>query len=354
MKNKLTKQSGLKKRDIRQMKRTGNFTLLELLIVVAILAIIAGGMVGSFTNIEENASQAQAARDIAAVDQAIQIHASFESGIPDNVDSLLSITVALAAVDAASTATANGSTVISDVTELSANDAQVAAAIDNRSIEAFTGLNDGGGLAGKVTAQALSENQIDNLLKAGLTTVRYIDRGLDGNNNALAIPTDNVGTIAVFNSVNIANDYGDVDSISIPQNYFEAPRGSSKNRGRGFEVDLDAMGKADASTVNIFAVWGGQVASAPVNTYNNAKVGANPKAVLVAFGLGPNNSLVGKDAKFGLSSGMPYYANVEKNEYNNYIMLVDVEQRPAKVVAIIDSKGDFRAEEFSEYLDQKL
>ena len=51
---------------------------------------------------------------------------------------------------------------------------------------------------------------------------------------------------------------------------------------------------------------------------------------------------------------MPYYANVQKNEYNNYIMLVDVQQRPAKVVAVIDSKGDFRAEEFAEYLDQKL
>ena len=65
------------------------FTLLELLIVVAILAIIAGGVVSSFQNVEENAAQAQAARDIAAVDDGIQKLSAFDSQLPNNVDSLL-------------------------------------------------------------------------------------------------------------------------------------------------------------------------------------------------------------------------------------------------------------------------
>ena len=44
----LKKMLGMKRADIKRMRKSNNFTLLELLIVVAILAIIAGGVVGSF------------------------------------------------------------------------------------------------------------------------------------------------------------------------------------------------------------------------------------------------------------------------------------------------------------------
>ena len=236
---------------------------------------------------------------------------------------------------------------------------RVAAAIDNRSELAFgtvdnatTSTSTGGGLAGKVVAGSLTAAQIDNLDAAGITTIRYIDQAIDDN--------DGTGTsvINVFGTTTTTSGYGDVNNISIPQNYFEAPRGASNNRGRGFEMLLSTVdpndGADDSTGDQVFAIWSGQSSVDPQPNYNTAKLGAKPDAVLVAFGLGPNNTLVGKDAKFGLTSGMPYYANVKKNEYNNYIMLVDVTQRPAKVVAVIDTKGDFRAEEYAEYLDQKL
>ena len=338
------------------MKKTmkkSYFTLLELLIVVAILAIIAGGVVSSFTNIEENAAQSQAARDIAAVDNALQIFAAFESGIPDNVDTLLQSDIS----SATPTADASSGDTFVDVTELGT--VRVASAIDNRSITAFDGSNAGGGLAGKVTPRFLTTQQVENLQDAGLSTVRFIDATLDDNDSSTT------GDAFVFGTA--AAPTGDylIDSMDIPQNYFDAPRSNTGNRGRGFAVDVSVTAATVAANVE-FAVWSGQTTGnddggqadnsgvQPTALYNNAKVGAKPNAVLVAFGLGSTNSLVGKDAKYGLTSGMPYYANVEQNEYNNYIMLVDVTQRPAKVVAVIDSKGDFRAEEFSEYLDQKL
>lgn len=342
------------------MKKTmkkSYFTLLELLIVVAILAIIAGGIVAAYTNVEENAAQAQAARDIAAVDQAIQIMSAFDSKIPDNVDSLLSAAVASVAITGDAATNSTGSSVVN---ASAMSNLRVAAAIDNRDERAFnpdlatddslTTSATGGGLAGKVSAQALTQLQIDNLDAAGLTTIRYIDQAIDVNGGT------GTSVINVFGTATTTSGYGDINNISIPQNYFEAPRGASNNRGRGFEMPLSSVAPTTDGTDGdeVFAVWGGQDAFNPTPNYNTSKLGAKPDAVLVAFGLGPNNTLVGKDAKFGLTSGMPYYANVKKNEYNNYIMLVDVTQRPAKVVAVIDTKGDFRAEEYAEYLDQKL
>lgn len=361
MENKLKKALGLRKRDIRRMKKAGNFTLLELLIVVAVLAIIAGGIVGSFQNVEENAAQSQAARDIAAVDSALQTYSAFESGIPDNVDSLLQYELTGAEI----TADADSGDTFVGFNGLATS--RVASAIDNRKITAFTGDSvktnpggNGGGLAGKVEAKYLTEEQVQNLQDAGLTKVRYIDAGLDDNDAATA------GQIFKFGSNDVADGSYLIDNMDIPQNYFDAPRtGSNRNRGRGFAINVGGTAADIAANVQ-FAVWSGQdtgnddgtqadnSGTQPSAKYNNTKIGANPKAVLVAFGLGPNNSLVGKDAKFGVTSGMPYYANVEKNEYNNYVMLVDVQQRPAKVVAVIDTKGDFRAEEFAEYQDQKL
>jgi prepilin-type N-terminal cleavage/methylation domain-containing protein len=345
MQNKLKKMLGMKRADIKRMKKSNNFTLLELLIVVAILAIIAGGVVGSFQNVEENAAQAQAARDIAAVDQAVQTLSAFDSSLPDNVDSLLQATLgtsATASVIAAGEIAA-GSTTFASNADLTGF--RLASAIDNRSIDAFDGSNAGGGLSGKFTPTVLTAQQISNLDKAGLTTIRYIDAGLDDNSATTE------GTIFKFNGGTGGNEVADgdylIDSIDIPQQYFDAPRtGGNRNRGRGFAQPLNVALQ--------FAVWSGQNPISPAPDYDNVKVGADPEAVLVGFGLSSNCTLVGKNAKFGFSSGMPYYANVEQNEYNNYVILVDVEQRPAKVVAVIDSKGDFRAEEFAEYLDQKL
>lgn len=359
MENKLKKLLGLRKKDIRRMKKAGNFTLLELLIVVAILAVIAGGVVGAFTNAEENAAQSQAARDIAAVDQAVQTSIAIEGVIPDNVDSLLSNVITASATDG--TIDSAGDYLHSvDATGTGIGVFSVAAAIDNRDDRAYVpGLGTdtdeetsdaGGGLAGKIGARNLTATQVSRLQALGLTKVRYIDAGFDDNNTATdgTIPASG-GTIGTPASIS-----GNINDMDIPQNYFNAPRpGSDRNRGRGFAIDVSGTAADIAANVQ-FAVWDDQDPSAPAATYDNVKVGAKADAVLVCFGIGPDCSIVGKESKFGFSSGAPYYANVKQNEYNNYIMLVDVSQNPAKVVAVIDTKGDFRAEEFSEYLDQKL
>ena len=71
------------------MKKAGNFTLLELLIVVAILAVIAGGVVGSFTNAEENAAYSQLLVTLLQLTRLFKLWSALTQKIPDNVDSLL-------------------------------------------------------------------------------------------------------------------------------------------------------------------------------------------------------------------------------------------------------------------------
>ncbi|MGE3809689.1 MAG: type II secretion system protein [Gemmataceae bacterium] len=67
----------------------GAFTLLELLIVVAILAILAGGLVVSYGGLDEQAGHGVDANNSAAVDRAVRLFASLHSQHPDGLDSLM-------------------------------------------------------------------------------------------------------------------------------------------------------------------------------------------------------------------------------------------------------------------------
>ena len=155
---------------------------------------------------------------------------------------------------------------------------------------------------------------------------------------------------------------GAIADIDIPQLGFNVPRpGDKKNRGRAFEIAVDSS----STTVQQFAVWGGQSASSPTADYDNTKVGADPLAVLVAFGIGPDSTLVsgGKTdpnaandktlGDAGKIASAPFYGDVAKSTYPSYVMLVDVQQNPAKFVAVVDARGDFLAEEFAEQSGQK-
>jgi hypothetical protein len=213
----------------------------------------------------------------------------------------------------------------------------------------------------KVKAEALTTTQVNNLIAAGITKVRFLDSAslaelaIGQDSHALLIPdADDDPTYT-----------GAIADIDIPQLAFNAPRPgatttSPKNRGRGFEYTLQANVANQE-----FAVWGGQDPADPEADYDNTKLGADPKAVLVAFGIGPDSTIVdgkkdldaGHDTSLGEAGKLgsaPYYGDVAKSTYNSYVMLVDVQQNPAKFVCVVDARGDFLAEEFAEQSGQKL
>ncbi|MCH2174426.1 MAG: prepilin-type N-terminal cleavage/methylation domain-containing protein [Lentisphaeria bacterium] len=300
----------------KQLKKN-QFTLLELLIVVSILAIIGGGMISAYDGMEENAAQATATRDIAALDQAIRTFRVVEDGdLPNNVETLMSATPTTFSFDASirdNVATDSGTYALSNIL--------------------------GSKVAGKFTVTALTADQMNALRNAGIDKLRYIDTA---------------GDDEVASNLNIFNDggsaavnVGPLSEISIPQHAFEAPReGDNRNRGRGYQFDISGVDDADADDISV-AVW-----NAGTNGYNNIKVNGAADAVLVGFGIGNASTIVASDSTASLASS-PFYGNVGKEEYSHYIMLVDVSQDPAQLVAVVDARGDFLDEEFAEATDQK-
>lgn len=306
----------------KQFRNQAGFTLLELLVVVAILAIVAGGVLAAYDGLEAKSANGQASHSIAAIDSGVRTFTTVRKSAPDSLDSLLAGTpggLSLGYPQTAGTVTA-----AAPVATLSA-----------------------GELDGKITPTLLSAatfptTALDALNAAGIKTARYVD--LAGNSIAcapdctLAI-NDELGAAATVQKINLAD---------IPPRIFDSPV-SGKNRGRGFSHTLAA-----ASPV---AVW-----NAGTNGINNLKVGAGATDVLIAFGLGNNASIfkadtqaVGGDVNL---SQAPNYPNVAKSEYNRYVLLYNVGSvlspfPKAKLQAVVDSKGDFLDEELAEFTGQK-
>jgi len=289
-------------------RKVSGFTLLEVLMVVAMLAIVGGAIITSYGGLEDKAAKGSATHTIAAVEEAFRVFAATEGGLPNNLESLIAATPTTPAYVAA--------------------EADNGAADASATGAAFAGLL-GSKIAGKFT---IVDTDPAPLIAAGITKIRYLD--LKGNGTG--------GTLDIKDASGAATTVGDIGAISIPQHAFEAPRPTDKNRGRGYYVN------AVGGTSIPLAVWG-----AGAGGYNNVKVGGNVTSVLVGLGLGNASSLVG-DGVFTNLGHAPFYGNVAKNQYNHYVALIDVSVSPAKLVAIVDSRGDFLDEEFAEATGQKL
>ena len=304
------------------------FTLLELLVIVGILAIVGGSLITAYDGLTAQAAKATATHSIAGVTNSVRAYNVTERSLPNNLESLLAVTPTTVSFDTASFD-------------------NVATAVDTDAAKA--GLL-GSKLAGKFGIRNLTPTQLGNLRAAGIDTVRYID--LAGNDVTAS-------DLNIFNTTEVATaavNVGSIADIDIPQLAFGVPReGDNRNRGRGFAFDISAAAAADVP----FMVWDNVDPAIPAANFDNVKVGADADAVLVGFGIGNDSTIVGVDSgKSGAVGNVrfnsaPFYGDVAPNEYSHYIMLVDVAQSPAKLVAVVDARGDFLVEEFAEANGQK-
>jgi prepilin-type N-terminal cleavage/methylation domain-containing protein len=281
-------------------KKQLGFTLLEVLMVVAMLAIVGGAIITSYGGLDRKAATSTGVHSLSALDNAFNVFAATEGGLPNNLDTLIAATPAGAAF--------------------------VAAEADNSA----TGAS--GGVLAAILSHSLEDKltvtSIDPepLLDAGITRIRYMD--LKGNGAG--------ATLDIKGADGAATEVDNIVDIDIPSRAFEVPQIADGNRGRGYYVNLVAEANVP------MAVW-----NAGVNGINNVMVGGEPSSVLVAFGISNSSSLIG-DGIFTNLSAAPFHGGTAKNEYNLYIALVDVSVEPARIVSIVCPNGHFADAEFAE------
>ncbi len=291
----------------KTVRKQLGFTLLEVLIVVAMLSIVGGAIITSYGGLEQKAATSTGVHSLGAVKNAFTVFQVTEGVLPNNLESLLAATPTTPVFEA-------------DIPDNAAEGATAGAFAAHLSSS----------LQGKFTVTDVNP---EPLLDAGITMIRYMD--LAGN-----ATTDGDHDLAIKGADGQATAVENVLEMDIPSHAFELPLSTDGNRGRGYHVEVPAV--VAASGTLPMAVW-----NAGDNGYNNLLVGASKTSVLVGLGLGDSSSLVGGGTFTNLGDA-PYHGGVAANQYNHYIALIDVSVEPARFVSVVCPNGHIIENEFAE------
>ena len=326
--------TGLQK--IRNKAKQGGFTLLELLVVVAILAAIAGT---ATIALQDTDARASAAAHVAMMDELNKGVRTFRvlqrNQLPNNLDSLV-------AKDA-------------DKYELLPKGDDKILAIEDV-------------VAGKLTAEMASV-----MKEIGMTHLRYINADAsksgtddDGNPTGGGLPKDVDSCAAANLQAQVANRGNNM----VAGNIFQGPEGNGCGESVAVAKDVEV------------AFWSGSVERVMgPGAYGDAKVKLTGKVVgldssdatigatapvLMAVGMGPSSNLFDASELGGMTS-VPVYRHVAADQYNRFIGLFkiaegtyakDGESAAAWTVAAVDQvafvgtvdgAGDTKEEELGEW-----
>jgi prepilin-type N-terminal cleavage/methylation domain-containing protein len=281
-----------KKRLKKLQGKQGGFTLLELLVVVAIIAAIAGT---STILLRDTDRQAAAAAHVAMMDELTKGIHTFKKlnaeAFPDNFDSLQ--TVATAATAPAGT---------------------LAAVINADLAASLSGTH------------ALTATTLALLNNAGIANVRVIDQSVTS-------PGWTGGDCTPANIKALINHKG--DDVTASTIFSSATHGTDLI-GCGATrtlVAADVLTAFDTSTAA-----------------QAARINAAAGDVVVALGVGPDTTLFNPSLR-GAMSTVPTYRHVAADEYNRFIALfnVDTSVGEVRLQGIIDGAGDTKDEELGEW-----
>ena len=301
------------RRQLSAMKRKeGGFTLLELLVVVAILAAIAGT---AATMLHDTDRKANAAAHVAMMDGLSKGIANFHKlnadQYPDNWDSLLS----------SSTGLLGGTTALS--VTLSSD------------------------LAANLIKSDFTSAELAALDAVGIKTLRVLDetKQVDG---ALACVNATSGAGNIVDTIKSkANDI-------TPQNIFRNVNGcgAAPIAAATATQALNGSSIISTATAGVYT-QAGQLVRWAVG--QNGRVNAGAADKLLAVGAGSDATLF-NPSNYGALTNTPIYRHVASGEYNRFIVLFNVTSDSTKptngkatLQAIIDGAGDTKDEELGEF-----
>jgi len=345
-----------RKQMLESKKRNNDgFTLLELLVVVAILAAIAGT---ATIALQDTDARAAAAAHVAMMDElnkGVGIFRVLQRNVlPNNLDSLMSVT--------------------GDTYALLPNQPgeilgiEAPASDDMGDLGAFTvdTITVGGVTDGKTIFEVMGD--------IGMTDLRYIN--IDATGDALP---DGVASCAVAND-NLQNVINDRGNAVVAGNIFNGPAGS----GCGISVELDTddppavalwtgtaeriLGPGDYGTFKVASSESGApVVLAPAVLEGTAKDGEVGVAapIMLAVGFGPSSDLFNVQKLGGMTS-VPVYRHVNPDQYNRFIGLFQIATAYSGAagaysagsiqavdmitfLGVVDGAGDTKEEELGEW-----
>lgn len=292
--------SAVKGRNLRRKfeqirsKKEGGFTLLELLVVVAILAAIAGTATIMLQDTDRKASAAAHVAMMDELSKGIQTFRVLNSGqYPDRWDSLLQ----------------NTTSVLTGASPLAILSSDLLGSI-------------------AVNPTALTAAEVTALDSVGIKNLRMVDTGAT------------CGDTLTTQQAAINDKTNDITA----QNIYRIPTAN----GCGLADDAPIIAGAP------LMLWSA-AGNKRVNAFNlNDVVDGETLAAddkLVAFGVGPDSSLFRPDI-IGALSNVPVYRHVQPDEYNRFVVLFKVSgvgiNGQATFQAIVDGAGDTKDEELGE------
>lgn len=273
-------------------KKEGGFTLLELLVVVAILAAVAGTATIILRDTDRKASAAAHVAMMDELSKGILTFRVLNNGqYPDVFDSL--------------TYGDNAAIVGTQLTSV---------------------LNDG--LSGSFTASAaLAQPQVDYLESYGIKNLRVINplNAANAPEGAAAAECDNTTIKDLINRT---------DNAVTNSNIFRSPNANGCGHATNHVI---AVG-------DTLVTWDTSVAA------NAERVKMPTGSTIYAFGIGPDSTLFDPRTK-GALNNTPTYRHVTQDEYNRFVGLFGINtiNTELELVAIVDGAGDTKDEELGEW-----
>lgn len=323
--------------------KQGGFTLLELLVVVGILAVIAGSVIASLDGKEERAAQSTAVHTMATLENGMKAFKATEKRVlPEQLESLI--------CSAGMTVGANGLTLTA--ANLNAN-AGTAALLGNAGANSNVARSQGGltaDLAGALEVVSVEgDDPIFNTLnEAGLTSLRYATATIcNAAVDASSIADDGTDSIDDVALVDLAKP-----NLVFRDPLFELDGADSEwEYGAGANVELEP---AAATNTNLV----------PIAFHDEpAEIGAGEDDVVAVFGIGPDSSLTGN-----IIGRAPADGNAGPDKYGHFTLAVKVgscvggfdtfaadpddanctADEEATIVAVLDAGGDAYDDEIAE------